>query len=416
NFGAFISLVKCVVGTGILALPHAFYISGMIFGIVMLIAITFMLIHGMQLLIMCMIESARRQQMGYSTFPETMKFALTQGPRCCQYLAQVGAIVCDVVLIFSHYGVCVVYLVFVSLNLQQILKFRFGEVNVRYYVSIVGILVAPPFMITRLKWLVPFNLIASILEYVAFACMIYYIFQDLPPITDRAVFFGKVEHMDSFFGTILFSITSVGVMLAIEAKMKHPEQYIGWFGILDIAVVFIVISYIFFGVMGYWKYGDDIQTALSLNLPTEEPIAKVSQVCIMCAIFLTYSLCGYVVINIIMTHYWNKSGELKHALIKELIVRFLFVVISTVNALGAPDLGPLLALVGAFTISLLNLIFPALIEICLLYPPEYTYGKYKWKLIKDIALMLIGSIILVNGTYGAFRDIFQKWVPGFKTT
>ncbi|KAH8262481.1 hypothetical protein KR026_008048, partial [Drosophila bipectinata] len=415
NFGAFISLVKCVVGTGVLALPRAFYYSGIIFGIVMLIAITFMLIHSMQLLIICMIESARRQQMGYSTFPETMKFALSQGPRCCRCWAKVGAIICDAVLIFSHYGVCVVYLVFVSLNLQKILKFKYGDSdNLRYYVIIVGILVLPPFMITRLKWLVPFNLIASILEYVAFACMIYYIFQDLPPITERAVFFGKVEHMASFFGTVLFSITSVGVMLAIEAKMKHPEQYIGWFGIMDIAVVFIVISYIFFGVMGYWKYGDDIQTALSLNLPTEEAIAKVSQVSIMCAIFLTYSLCGYVVINIIMTHYWNKSGELKHPIIKELIVRLIFVLVSTLNAAMAPDFGPLLSLVGAFTISLLNLIFPALIEICLLYPPEYTYGKYKWKLIKDIALMVIGTLILVNGTYEAIRDMFRAWVPGFK--
>lgn len=97
----------------------------------------------------------------------------------------------------------------------------------------------------------------------------------------------------------------------------------------------------------------------------------------MCAIFFTYSLCGYVVINIIMSHYWNKSGELKHAIIKELILRFVFVIVSTINAVAFSNLGPLLSLVGAFSISLLNLIFPAMIEMCLLYPPEYDYGRLK---------------------------------------
>lgn len=59
-------------------------------------------------------------------------------------------------------------------------------------------------------------------------------------------------------------------MLAIEAKMAHPEKYIGWFGILDIAIVVVIISYVFFGVMGYWKYGDEIAGSVTLNLPIKE--------------------------------------------------------------------------------------------------------------------------------------------------
>lgn len=159
-----------------------------------------------------MIECSRRLQIGYCTFPDTMKYALSQGPQCCKCLAKAGAIICDAVLISSHYGVCVVYIVFVSLNLKEIMDYNVVELHQTIYIAIIGALLIFPFLITRLKWLVPFNVLASVLEYLAFACMIYYIFQDLPSITERAIFFGKIEKMPLFFGIVLFSISSVGVV------------------------------------------------------------------------------------------------------------------------------------------------------------------------------------------------------------
>ncbi|KAH8262482.1 hypothetical protein KR026_008049, partial [Drosophila bipectinata] len=414
NFGAFISLLKCVVGTGILALPLAFYYAGIICGTILLIAVAFILIHGMQLLIMCMIECARRQQMGYCTFPLSMKFSLSEGPRFFQCIAKAGAIICYIVLITSHYGVCVVYLVFVSENLKQMFDFHVTELNVRIYVAIVGLFMMAPFMIRSLKWLVPFSLLASICIYLGFTCIIYYLFKDLPPISDRAVFFGQVSYLPNFFGIALFSITSVGVMLAIEAKMEHPEQYIGWFGILDIAVVVVIISYVFFGVMGYWKFGSEIQGSITLNLPIEETVAQISKTFIMIAIFFTYPLSGYVVIDIIMNQFWNRNGDLQHAVLKEYIVRIIFVLISTINAAAFPKLGPLLTLVGAFTISLLNIIFPAFMEICLLFPAEYNYGMLKWKLVKDILLIIFGTFVLVLGSHSSIKEMINEW--GEKTT
>lgn len=159
-----------------------------------------------------MIESARRQQIGYCTFPLSMQFSLGQGPKCFQAIAKAGAIVVYIVLISSHYGVCVVYLVFVSKNLKQLFDFYMTETSLLIYVAIVGLLMIPPFLIRSLRWLVPFNLMASLLIYLGFACIIYYLFQDLPPISDRAVFFGEIEYLPLFFGIALFSITSVGVV------------------------------------------------------------------------------------------------------------------------------------------------------------------------------------------------------------
>ncbi|KAH8378791.1 hypothetical protein KR009_001362, partial [Drosophila setifemur] len=414
NIGAFISLLKCVVGTGMLALPLAFSYSGIVLGIVLSILIALMLIHGMQLLIGCMVESARRQQMGYCTFPCAMEYSFQQGPKVFRKISKAGGYIVDGTLCLSHYGVCVVYLVFAAVNVQQIFAQHVGDYDVRIFVAIVGLCCIPLFLIRSLKWLVPFNFAANLFVYLGFACIFYYLFTGLPPITDRGVIYGDIALLPLFFGIILFSLTSVGVMLAIEAKMLHPEKYLGWFGILNIGVLVVLTSNIIFGIMGYWRFGSDVLGSVTLNLPSDEVVSQIAKALIAVAIFLTYPLSGYVVVDIVMNHCWNKSGEMKHPKLKETIFRVCFVLVTTLNAVIFPNLGPLLSLVGAFTISLLNLCFPALIEICLLYPPEFNYGKWRWRLYKDIALAFIGFAILIQGSIYAIIEMANEW--GFQKT
>ncbi|XP_016941806.4 glutamate transporter polyphemus [Drosophila suzukii] len=412
DFGAFISLLKSVVGTGVLSLPLAFYFAGIINGIVLLILASIMLIHGIQMLIICMVECSRRMQIGYATFPQAMEYSFGQGPKCFRYCSKAGGYFCDGFLAASQFGVCVVYIVFVSVNFKQLIDFYWGVADIRIYVTVIGLLSIAPFLIRSLKYLIPFNIVATILIYSGFLMMMYYLFVGLPPISERNIVFGPIEKLPLFFGIALFSITSVGVMLAVESQMAKPQHYLGWFGVLDWAIVIVLISYIFFGIMGYWRYGDQIADSVSLNIPTNEVLAQVSKAFIAMAIFLSYPLAGYVVIDIIMNHYWNKSGELKHAVLKESILRVAMVLLTTITGILAPNLGPLLSLVGALTISLLNLVFPALIEICLYYPPEYNYGKLKWKLVKDIFYVVIGLIILVQGTVFSIMNMIREWGGG----
>ncbi|KAH8364642.1 hypothetical protein KR084_009510, partial [Drosophila pseudotakahashii] len=412
DFGAFILLLKSVVGTGVLSLPLAFYFAGIINGVILLILCGIMLIHGIQLLIICMVECSRRMQIGYATFPQAMAYSFGQGPKFFRYCSKAGGYFCDGVLGFSQFGVCVVYTVFVSANLKQLIDFYFGVADIRIYIACIGLLLIGPFLIRKLKYLIPFNIVATILIYSGFLMMMYYLFVDMPPISERNIVFGPIELLPLFFGIALFSITSVGVMLAIESEMSKPQHYIGWFGVLDGAILIVLISYIFFGIVGYWRYGDKIEDSISLNIPTDQVLAQVSKGFIAMAIFLSYPLAGYVVIDIIMNHYWNKSGELKNAFLKEEILRVVMVLLTTITGILLPNLGPLLSLVGALTISLLNLVFPALIEICLYYPPEYNYGRLKWKLVKDILYIIIGLVILVQGTVFAILSMIKEWGGG----
>lgn len=52
--------------------------------------------------------------------------------------------------------------------------------------------------------------------------------------------------------------------------MKTPKAFGGTYGVLNIAMVFIVFLYVGMGFFGYLKYSDDILGSITLNLPAGE--------------------------------------------------------------------------------------------------------------------------------------------------
>lgn len=65
-------------------------------------------------------------------------------------------------------------------------------------------------------------------------------------------------------------------------------------------------------------------------------------------------------------------------------------------ALAIPDLGSIIGLIGAFCLSMLGFVFPALIEICVLHPDQHGIAKYM--LVKNVLFVLFGVFALVVGS------------------
>ncbi|KAH8302450.1 hypothetical protein KR044_006864, partial [Drosophila immigrans] len=407
-FDTYFSLFKCVIGTGILAMPLSFMYTGILGGFVFTIVIMFVIIYGMELLIMCMVESSRRNKLPYMTYPQTIAFAIQQGPQCCHWFSKASSILVDVILGLSHYMINVVYIVFVALNLRQFVEEYWCAIDLRLLIAIVGVCCIPLFIIRHLKYLVPANIIATFLILGGLLAIFWYLFRGLPSISDRDLFPNWIK-IPFALGIIIFSSSSVGVasatMLAIESKMAEPKKYLGWLGVLSIAAIIICILYIFFGLMGFWRFGDETEATVTLNIPVDEILAQIIKLAIAVAIFLSYPLSGYVPINIIMDHL--KRREIKNPIMIEYIVRICFVLVGTINGIAFPNLGPLLALVGTFSISLLNLIFPCCIELCLIY--NDSFGKFLWKLWKNIAIIVFGAIIFLYGSYDAIREMINEY-------
>lgn len=58
-------------------------------------------------------------------------------------------------------------------------------------------------------------------------------------------------------------------VLPIENKMKTPKDFPGLDGVLNTAMVIVTCLYTAVGFYGYMKYGADVESSITLNLPTD---------------------------------------------------------------------------------------------------------------------------------------------------
>ncbi|EDW08094.1 glutamate transporter polyphemus isoform X1 [Drosophila mojavensis] len=402
NFDAFVSLLKCVIGTGILAMPLAMRYAGIVSGVLLSVLLMVLLTYCIHLLITGMTECCRRIHVPQVSMPQAVQIAYELGPACVHCFARAAGISTTCVLVFGQFGLCCVYIVFVSKNFKEIGDFYFKDYHERYYVLGVCVLQLPFFMIRKLKFLVPLNLVSNILLYAGFLCIMYYLFQGLPSLQDREMFKPPQDYM-MFFGIAAFSLTAVGSMLVVEANMAHPESYLGFFGVLNLAVFFILCSNLFFGIMGYWRYGEQVEASITLNIPQSEVLSQFIKVAIACGIFLSYPLNGFVFITIVFSDYGDNAVEHKCRTTAEILVRLSFLLLTGIVAAVVPNLAALTELEGAFSLCNLNLLCPALIDIFVNY--ETGYGRLRWKLIRDILLIIIGVVFGVVGCTVAIQQL-----------
>lgn len=58
--------------------------------------------------------------------------------------------------------------------------------------------------------------------------------------------------------------------MPIENKMKRPKDFRGATGILNRSMFLIVFLYVSLGLIGYLKYGSDVEPTITVNLPHNE--------------------------------------------------------------------------------------------------------------------------------------------------
>lgn len=120
------------------------------------------------------------------------------------------------------------------------------------------------------------------------------------------------------------------------------------------------------------------------------------------AIFFTYALQFYVPMEIIWKAVKNNFGSKKN--MAEYGIRISLVVLTVILAIIIPNLGGFISLVGAVCLSMLGLIFPAIIELVTFYE-DPGLGNRNWRLWKCMFLVCFGLIGFLTGTYVSIEEI-----------
>ncbi|XP_030745998.1 proton-coupled amino acid transporter-like protein CG1139 [Sitophilus oryzae] len=413
NMETFVHLLKGCIGTGILAMPEAFMFSGMLNGIISTFLIGILCTYCFQILAKSQYIECKKVRVGLLTYPESMKVACEIGPECLRCFAPYAPALTNFFLIFYQVGTCCVYVVFVGKNLKYV-----GDVytsspwSLYLYMTMIFVPFLLILCVKNLKLLAPFSVVANIITLITFGVVCWYIFQGLPKFSDRPAM-GSIMNYPLYFGTSLFSLQSVGVVITIENNMATPKNWTQPFGVLNIGMCVVTIIYVGVGMMGYWKYGELIESTITMNFPIKELLAQIIILSYAVAIFISYGLQGYVPVHIIWHDYMVKRLEdasEKKKTFYEYVLRISCVLTTFILAMTVPLLGLFISLVGSFCLSALGIAFPAILELCANWPEKSNPKTFLfWK---DMVIIVIGVVGLLSGSYSSIYAIAQKLASG----
>ena len=111
--------------------------------------------------------------------------------------------------------------------------------------------------------------------------------------------------------------------------MKTPKSFASPCGVLHTGMAAIITLYVGMGFFGYMCYGDSVQGSITLNLNHSEIPAKVVQLLLAVAIYVTHALQCYVAVDIVWNEYiCRKVQKDSHKVFWEYVVRTLIVAVT----------------------------------------------------------------------------------------
>lgn len=250
-------------------MPLAFMNSGLWFGLLATFAVGTICTYCVHILVKCAHILCRRRKIPAMGFADIAEQAFLDGPPALNRYSRFIRFMVNVFLVLDLIGCCCIYLVFVARNVKQVVDYYAEEVDVRIYIAAITFPLIFMCLIRNLKFLTPFSMIANILIFVGIIITFTYIFADLPPVADRTGI-TDVPQWPLFFGTVIFALEGIGVVMSLENDMKNPTHFIGCPSVLNFGMGIVISMYALVGFFGYLKYGDTTQASITLNLPLNE--------------------------------------------------------------------------------------------------------------------------------------------------
>lgn len=84
-----------------------------------------------------------------------------------------------------------------------------------------------------------------------------------------------------------------------------------------------------------------------------------------------------------------------------------FALVAVGMAVAAPNLGAFMGLLGALCLSMVAILFPAVMDICIYYPNQY--GNLNYKLLIDIFIIIFGIICCCSGVYTSLLEMAETY-------
>ncbi|XP_058443377.1 proton-coupled amino acid transporter 1-like [Malaya genurostris] len=415
-------IFKGNVGPGLYAMGQAFYNGGIIVSPILTILLGITCVHSQHLLL----KSAAKMKLKRPNthhlpdFADTVELCFTHGPLRFQRWAGVMRIAVNVFICITQLGFCTVYFGFISNNLKQIYDFYGIHLDVRLHMLIILLPILLPSLIRNLKYLAWCMTLANACMILGTCITTYYAVQELPSISERN-YFSSWGQLPLYFGTAIFAFEGIALVLPLHNAMKKPSDFGRPLGVLNVGMCVVTLIFTFLGFVGYLKWGDNVKSSLTLNLPDDEVLAQSVKVMVSLGILLGYALQFFIAIQIMLPTVLKRvSCGTNNPVLVEVIFRTMVVLVTFTVAESILNVGALISLIGALCSTSLALVFPPVLELILgLADKECRdsgqadvtqradrIGWFIWT--KNIFILALALFIFVTGTFESLEAIQHK--------
>uniref|UniRef100_A0A914C5L7 Amino acid transporter transmembrane domain-containing protein n=1 Tax=Acrobeloides nanus TaxID=290746 RepID=A0A914C5L7_9BILA len=401
---AFVHMIKAMLGTGLLSLPLAFKHSGLYLGLILIVIICVVNIYCMRLVVFASHYVCSRNGKELIDYANIMRGAVEAGPSWIKNRGYFFKQLVNFNIFTAQLGFCCVYFVFMADNLEDFFNQNTG---IKMSKAVWMLLLLVPLFaicsIRNLKGLAPFAVAANLIYLCAVAIVVYYFFGHLQPV-DTVTKFGKWTDLPLFFGTVMFAFEGVSVIMPLENRMEHPQQFISWNGVLNSSCLVVLAIFAVTGFYGYLAFGDAVKDTVTLNLPNE-PFYQALKIMFVLCIMVSYPLQFYVPLERVEKFITRKCDPVNHVRYSYL-ARYSIILITCAIAELVPHLALFIALVGAVACTSLAVVFPPIIDLLVCYAQnKLTLGIW----LRNSVLFMFAIIGFTTGTYSALSDIIATF-------
>jgi len=425
---------KSCFGVGILGMPFAFRNSGVTAGIVACIVVALTTNIATKLLVWTKREMAKIHGEHVASIPH---IAAVVSPGSGERWANLVVILCQL-------GTCIAYNIFLGVSFTAIVEelyptHNYAEMKRRGYNPYVFFVLCNSMLFCLLVQFKDFARMAPLLIFAQGAmmtAMALVIAHGLihPSVCDRdadTLVFCRVhwearwQTFPIFVGIAVFAMEGIPTILAIEDSLERPELFERMF---DITQALVTVVFIGFGVMGYWLYGDNTRSVITLNIHGLWGISV--KMLMVVVIFFSYPLQFFPVAQILSKisdrlasssfgRKWSAAlgvseegdargrrdggksskGEVPDELSDRIlsIFKILGVVTTGLVALCVPHFGHVLSILGSVTFSAITYLIPPILYL------KARQGSHRFQMvILCFVLILFGLSITVVGLWSNF--------------
>eukprot|EP00545_Synedropsis_sp_CCMP1620_P002629 CAMPEP_0119016154 /NCGR_PEP_ID=MMETSP1176-20130426/11844_1 /TAXON_ID=265551 /ORGANISM="Synedropsis recta cf, Strain CCMP1620" /LENGTH=509 /DNA_ID=CAMNT_0006969487 /DNA_START=142 /DNA_END=1671 /DNA_ORIENTATION=+ len=432
---AVLGMIKGMVGPAILYLPHGFATTGYALALPIIFIATSMYLYSSRCLLEAWkLESLKAEdEVNLMVPPGGSNSASTGMPSTPQHkrrrkmlsypelanraMGPTGEIVVKTGIALMQSGVCLTYLIFVPHNLHTSLLYLCNiNLSPKIWLGIMVVIEIPLSWITDIRKLTCTNFAANVLILYGLMLCLGFAFEeamhssDDPDATWHASMVDRITNLEPFksqwylfIGTsVLLFEGSITLLVPLQESVVLEEERQQFPNVYRKVILSIIVFYIFFGVVCWASFGDDVHTVLTTSLPSGMFATSV-QLAYSLAVLMTYPLQNFPALEIAtksIAYFAVETVGLKKNSIwtkRNVISSFLVCALAVVAITCMNSLDKVVSLMGSLLGCPIAFVVPPLIhtQLCSDGMSGWRRNTNQFVAIAGVVAMVLASITTI---------------------